>query len=137
MTYLGDQEVGKLSSIRETSRVSGVPLPYLAKILNRLARHRLVRSKRGPSGGVMLGRPASRITVGDIVDAMGGTPEAKQCLLGLADCSDHSPCPVHENWKSIRQILNQALHQKSVSDLVQARNAKLSGLAARRIGPKK
>lgn len=118
MTYLGDQEVGKLSSIREISRAEAIPRPYLAKIVNRLARRKLLRSRRGPLGGVMLGRPASRITVGDIVDAMGGGLQAKQCLLGLAECSDHARCPVHESWKNVRQILTQALHEKTVNDLV-------------------
>lgn len=130
MTCLGEQEVGKLSSIREMSRAADVPMPYLAKIVNRLSRRRLVRAKRGPSGGVMLGRPASRITVGEIVEAMGGRLTNKHCILGLSECSDQTPCPVHESWKSVRQILNQSLHDQTVSDLVRARRAKL-GLAGR------
>lgn len=125
MTYLGEQEPGKLSSIREMSRAADVPLPYLAKIVNRLARHRLVLAKRGPTGGVMLGKPSSRIKVGDIVDAVGGGLDAADCVLGLPECSDQAPCPMHESWKAVRQSLNQTLHQKTVTDLVRARAIKL------------
>ncbi len=126
MTYLGQQEVGKLSSIREISRSADVPMPYLAKIINQLSRKRLVRAKRGPSGGVMLGKPASVVTIGDIVDAMDASLVGKECILGLSKCTDEAPCPVHEDWKGFRQILNQSLHQKTVRDLAQALVAKLA-----------
>ncbi len=130
MTYLGGQEPGKLSSIREISRAMDIPLPYLAKIINRLSRRRLVMAKRGPNGGVMLGKPASGITVNEIVDAMGGSLANKKCILGLADCSDSAPCPVHDKWKSVREILMQSLHEQTITDLVHAFNAK-SALAAK------
>jgi Rrf2 family protein len=126
MTYLGQQEPGKLSSIREISREADVPMPYLAKIINRLSRKRLVNAKRGPSGGVMLGRAASRIHVAEIVEAMGGVLGNKQCVLGLSECTDRMPCPVHESWKEVRQVLNRSLHEQTVCDLVHARQAKLA-----------
>jgi Rrf2 family protein len=72
MTYLGEQEPGKLCSIREIFKAERIPMPYLAKVINRLSKRRMVMARRGPSGGVMLGRQASRITVDDIVNAMGG-----------------------------------------------------------------
>jgi len=125
MTFLGEQEAGKLSSIREISRAAGIPMPYLAKIINRLARRRLVTAKRGPAGGVMLGRPASRITIEEIVEAMGGLPGARECILGIAECGDDVPCPLHESWKSVRQTLIRKMHEETVRDLVRARRAKL------------
>jgi Rrf2 family protein len=126
MTYLGEQEVGKLSSIREISRAADIPEPYLAKIINRLSRRRLVIAKRGPSGGVMLGRPASRITVDEIVNAMGGRFSTRKCVLGFEECNDQTPCPVHDSWKTVRQSLTRTLHDKSVTDLVRARQFKVA-----------
>lgn len=125
MTYLGEQEAGKLSSIREISRAAGIPMPYLAKIINRLSRRRLVVAKRGPTGGVMLGRPASRITIEEIVDAMGGDLAAKRCILGISECGDDVPCPLHESWKSVRKTLTRKMHEETVKDLVRAHRAKL------------
>ncbi len=125
MTYLGEQEVGKLSSIREISRVAYIPMPYLAKIINRLARRRLVIAKRGPAGGVALGRPASRITIEQIVDAMGGLQGAGKCILGISECGDDVPCPLHDSWKSVRESLLQKMREETVKDMVAARRAKL------------
>jgi Rrf2 family iron-sulfur cluster assembly transcriptional regulator len=129
MTYLGEQEPGKLSSIRKISRAERIPMPYLAKIINRLSRGRLVIAKRGPSGGVRLGRPASRITVNDMVNAMGGSLINTECILGISECGDNTPCPVHESWKTVREVLAQTFQQQSVTDLVHARRAKLASAA--------
>jgi Rrf2 family protein len=126
MTYLGEQEVGKVSSTREISSAMAIPMPYLAKIVNRLSRHRLIIARRGPAGGVMLGRPASRITVAEIIEAMGGTLVNRKCILGIAECGDGTPCPVHDSWKSVRELLQAKLHEQTVRDLVHARSLKLS-----------
>ncbi len=125
LTYLGEQEPGKFSSIREISRVEHIPMPYLAKIINRLSTHSIVTAKRGPSGGVTLGRPAGRITVDDILTAMGGSLVNRECILGISECGDHTPCPVHEIWKTVREVLTQSLQEQTVTDLVRARRAKL------------
>jgi Rrf2 family protein len=127
MTYLGEQEVGKLCSIREISRAAGVPMPYLAKIINRLSRRRLVMARRGPSGGIMLGRPASGITIQEIVDALGGDLAAKRCILGISECGDDVPCPLHESWKSVRETLTRKMREETVKDLVTAHRSKLKG----------
>jgi Rrf2 family protein len=126
LTYLGEREPGKFSSIREISRAEHIPMPYLAKIINRLSARHLVTAKRGPSGGVTLGKSASHITVDDIVIAMGGSLVNKECILGISECGDHTPCPVHENWKAVREVLKQTLQEQTVTDLVRARRAKLS-----------
>jgi Rrf2 family iron-sulfur cluster assembly transcriptional regulator len=129
MTFLGGRTSGRFVSIREISRATNISLPFLAKVINRLARRRLVTAKRGPGGGVMLSRPAGRITVSEIVDAMGSTRANKQCILGLSECSDQAPCPVHDNWKGVRQVLLESLHTRTVTDLVRSFEAKqaLSG----------
>ena len=127
MTYLGEQEPGRLSSICKISKAERIPMPYLAKIINRLSARSLVSAKRGPSGGVMLGRPAGEITVDDIVTAMGGSLTNRECILGISECGDSTPCPVHESWKTVRQVLSQTLQEQTVSDLVRARGAKLAG----------
>ncbi len=126
MTYLGEQEPARYSSIREISRAEHIPMPYLAKIINRLSAHHVVAAKRGPSGGVKLGRPPGSITVDDIVTAMGGSLVNKECILGISECGDHTPCPVHESWKTVREVLIQALKEQTVTDLVRSRRAKVA-----------
>jgi len=125
MVYLSDQEPGRLCSIQEISLAADVPRPYLAKIINRLVCGRLVRSKRGPSGGVMLAKPPSVITIRAIMESMDGEREKRRCLLGSYECTDVSACPVHETWKSVRPILDQTLHEQTLAGLAHRQRSKV------------
>ncbi|MEO8055616.1 MAG: Rrf2 family transcriptional regulator [Acidobacteriota bacterium] len=62
---------GKGRGAKDLAEVSGVPAPFLAKILGRLVDRGLLRSRRGRTGGFVLGRPAVEITLADVVLALG------------------------------------------------------------------
>jgi Rrf2 family protein len=61
--------------VKELAEAAGVPAPFLAQVLKRLAHRGLLRSKRGRAGGFVLGRPSSEITVADVVLALDGRDE--------------------------------------------------------------
>ena len=48
-----------------------IPLEYLLRIMQLLVKRRVLKSKRGPGGGFSLGRPLNKITVLDVVEAIG------------------------------------------------------------------
>ena len=132
MTYLADQDEGRLRSIREISEHVEVPLPFLSKIVSTLSRHGLVSSRRGPNGGVMLGRPADRLTVGNIVEAIDGPFDNGRCVLGFAECTGARPCTMHDTWEQVRGKLEQTLHRKTLLELASA--GKNTGNRKRRVG---
>src|SRR4051794_3672380 len=57
----------------------GVPAPYLAKNLQALARAGIVESVSGPKGGYRMARPASEVTMLDVVEAIDGTEPSFRC----------------------------------------------------------
>jgi Rrf2 family protein len=61
---------GKGRGVKDLAAASGVPAPFLAKILGRLVDRGLLRSKRGRTGGFVLGRPAVEITLADVALAL-------------------------------------------------------------------
>lgn len=95
--------------IKDISDRTGISKPYLAKIFFRLGRKGLIHGKRGYKGGVTLSRPASTITVLDIIAAVEGDDWRNRCLLGASHCSDDSPCPLHEFWQKERLKIEQRL----------------------------
>ena len=121
MTYLAEQGAGDLRSIREISERADVPLPFLAKIINTLSHHGLVTARRGPKGGVTLSRSPDEVTVGDIVEAIDGPAGDGTCILGFPECSDVTPCPVHDRWKHVRGEIDRTLHGRTLTDLAHAR----------------
>lgn len=122
--------------IREIALDSGVPAPYLTKLLQKLADADLVTSKRGYKGGVTLKRTASRISLLEISEAIDGRRWLGRCLLGLEECSDVRACPTHAFWKQARTNIEQKLQKTSLADVVAFENQRHSTKATS-IGKKK
>jgi len=117
MVFLAGQPSGKLSGAREISRTEQIPVPFLWKILQNLARQKLIRSFKGVRGGYELARPAMDITLENIIDATDGEDLVEGCVLGLPECSEENPCPLHESWKEVRIKLTAMLEQTTLADL--------------------
>ncbi len=117
MTMLASQEPGHLTGAREISAAERIPIPFLWKILRALTRRRLVRSFKGIRGGYELARPAERISLNDIFLATDGKDFRDACVLGLPECDNQYPCPLHDQWKKIRGNMTQMLDRTSVADL--------------------
>ncbi len=130
MTFLALQPAGKLSGAREIAEAEAIPMQFLWKILQNLARQKLVRSFKGARGGYELARPAGKITVEDVVLAADENSGAQGCVLGLAVCSEEKPCPLHHSWKSIREGVTAMLEKTTLADLADTA-AKNSILAKR------
>ena len=75
-------------SIPAVSSCSLVPKNYLAKIILRLTRAGLVKSKRGAGGGISLACSAQEVSLLEIVEAVEGKHWLSDCLLGLDECTD-------------------------------------------------
>jgi Rrf2 family protein len=117
MTFLAQQPSGKLSGAREIAEAEKIPIPFLWKILQNLARHRLIRSFKGLRGGYELARPASAITLSAVVSATDGLDLSGGCVLGLETCGEENACPLHDTWKRIRNEMSAMLEQNTLADL--------------------
>jgi Rrf2 family transcriptional regulator, iron-sulfur cluster assembly transcription factor len=106
-------------AVQKIARRAGVPAPYLAKIIRALAAGGLVTAKRGFHGGITLARPADKITILEISEAIDGPVFLNQCLLGLEACSDDRACPTHRFWKKERAQIRRNLRGISLADVVE------------------
>jgi len=101
---------------KDIAKCTGVPKPYLAKILNSLVEHNLVTTKRGRTGGFGLARPASQISVLEIAEAVEGASWNSQCILGLPPCSARRKCPLHAFWIKQLTAMRKKLQSITVAD---------------------
>lgn len=108
---------GRWVLARDIAGCTGIPKPYLSKILHSLVRAGLVQAKRGYRGGFALARPGAAISLLDVVKAVEGEAWAPRCLLGLAECSDDRSCPTHAFWSVERERIADELQRISLDDV--------------------
>ncbi len=105
--YVASQKNRKYVSIGEISQNLGISFHFLTKVLQKLTQKNLMTSYRGPNGGIALSKPAAEITLYEIVEAIECDQVFDGCILGLPGCGTLKPCPLHENWATIRGELSQ------------------------------
>jgi len=103
--------------IKDIAEATGLPHPYLAKIIHTLARRGLVVTRRGVGGGVLLSRAALEITLFDIADALDDPLLDQRCMLGNAHCSDERACPAHGFWVDHRAQHVAFLRSSTLADI--------------------
>lgn len=124
MTFLASREPGKRAGAREISGAEHIPMPFLWKILQILTRHRLVRSFKGMHGGYELAAAAHQVPLSAIVSATDGADFRDSCVLGLPECDNRNPCPLHEQWKGVRARMTSMLDETSLADLAHVTKAR-------------
>lgn len=103
--------------IEEISNAIDSPQSFTAKILQLLTRNKIVSSVRGPNGGFYISEKAKKLPARSILQAMGEAEVLEKCVLGLKKCSEIQPCPMHSQYKSIRQQLIQLFVTKTIQQL--------------------
>jgi Rrf2 family protein len=107
-----------LRHISDLAQCSGVPRPYLAKIINALSQHGLVSTKRGYHGGIALARAARDISLLEIVEAVEGNQWLGECLLGMDTCDIFTICPTHDFWARIRREITEELRTTTLASVI-------------------
>lgn len=101
----------------EIAEALGAPRNYLSKLLHQLARAGVLRSERGPRGGFSLAVPAGELTLADVLAPIESERLDQSCLLGRPRCSDDDPCPIHDDWKRLREHIGSFLNDTTIADL--------------------
>lgn len=110
----------RLYSAPELAAALGLGQATVSKILKLLGAQQLVRSVRGARGGYVLGRPASQISIAQIVDALDDQPFGlTECTATPGLCSFESDCRIRSNWQRINAAVRRTLEEVSVADMIQ------------------
>ncbi len=106
--------------VQEIAEALHVPGPSLAKIVQNLRRMGFLTSHKGPRGGVTLARPATELTLFEVIEAVEGYDLMQRCIIGVPGCSERGKhCPLHEQWRGIRTQMLDMLSAQSIDDVAQ------------------
>ncbi|MEO5998856.1 MAG: Rrf2 family transcriptional regulator [Chitinophagaceae bacterium] len=109
-------ENGVNVGIKEIFKGINAPESFIAKILQELSRKGLIQSVKGPNGGFFLDEESKKNTLADIVKTIDGDKLFTGCALGLKNCSEIEPCPLHDEFKVIRQQMHNMLRNSTVAE---------------------
>ena len=105
-------------SPKEISKEIDSPQAFTAKILQDLVRHKVIKSVQGAYGGFEIDKnKIASIKLSQIVEAIDGNGIYLGCGLGLRECNEHHPCPMHDKFKSIRNDLRDMLETTNLEEL--------------------
>ena len=106
-------------SLKTVSQRQDVSLKYMEAIAAALNRANLVISQRGKEGGYRLSRPASDITVAEVLHSTEGSMAAVSCLdAGENGCERAAQCLTLPMWKKLDAVMDNYLSGVSVQDLL-------------------
>lgn len=117
MIYLESLRSKNFVAVRTIGEDLNISATFLAKILKELVANGLVDTYRGPRGGVRLARPASTITVRQVVEAIDGEALFTDCVLGLPECGNDVPCPMHNEWAKTRSQIKETFDSATIARL--------------------
>lgn len=120
-------------SIPEISKAEGLSVPNVAKLMRLLRLGGFVKSVRGQAGGYVLARPAAQVTVGSVLEALGGRlfgPNFCTRHSGRADSCVHLPdCALRPLWATLQELVGSVLNNMTLADLMQPESGVVSLLS--------
>ncbi|CAM4111175.1 RrF2 family transcriptional regulator [Gillisia limnaea] len=117
--YIAMQSLqGNRVNLKEISKEIDSPVAFTAKILQQLAKNDIINSVKGPTGGFEINKKdIDSIKLIHIVSAIDSDKIFNGCGLGLKECNEDFPCPVHFQFKEIRDNLKKMSSETSIYEL--------------------
>ncbi len=114
----------KKIGIKKISEELNLPSPFLGKILQQLAKQKVLISTKGPNGGFALARPANEISLYEIVAIIDGTDIFEECVIGMLVCKKNpemkdSDCPFYKESHKVRGELKMLFQNQTVGAYAQ------------------
>jgi Rrf2 family protein len=104
----------QISSTKMISGKEDIPFDFLEKIILQLEKAKLVKAKKGISGGYFLAKKPNKISVGNIVSAL----EGKKPLVNCIFCDRAKKCAAKNVWGKIQNSMDKTLESIKLSQLI-------------------
>lgn len=116
LTHMASEQ-DRLFASNDLSLATRIPSPTVSKVLQALLGAGVLESIRGAKGGYRLARPASEISVREIINCFEGHIALTECNLDEGECEQLPFCTTSNNWKRINEAVRDALGSISLKDM--------------------
>lgn len=115
--YIANHESQHLCNAKELSEALTIPYKFLTKIMMKLVNADLIISIRGREGGYKLSKPASSITIIEILNHFNEFPDDKQCILGIGVCDSKKKCALHDQWVQPKSMIKKMFEHTTLEHI--------------------
>ena len=113
----------EIVSVKEIAAKEGLSSAYVEKLLRLLGQSGLVHSVRGVKGGYVLNRPASQVTLGEVVRALGKMQTTEHICHAFtgnrADCIHFTDCGIRSVWAGLTTYIQNFFDQTTLASLLE------------------
>jgi Rrf2 family transcriptional regulator, cysteine metabolism repressor len=114
-----DRERGEtVVTVDRIVKIEGLPRVFLRRLLQQLARKKVLNSHRGKGGGFSLRRRPETITIGEIIEIFQGPVDITHCVLGAEACPRKSYCKLRARLKSLNEQITEELRKITIAELL-------------------
>ncbi len=110
-------EMDEKFSIKEIAENIDENEHTVGKLLQKLVKDNIINSSKGPNGGFFITEQQSKNNILQIVNCIDGKEVFKSCGLGLNKCSESHPCPIHNEYKDVRDLFQNLCINTKIHDL--------------------
>lgn len=112
---------GRKIGIKKIAEDLGIPSPFLGKILQTLAKQKVLNSTKGPNGGFSISDKSQDLFLYDIIRIIDGDNLFNQCVISDKSCTEMegNPCSLHKHYAPIREDLKKMFEEHTIQQLAE------------------
>ncbi|MGD0353857.1 MAG: Rrf2 family transcriptional regulator [Dehalococcoidia bacterium] len=113
--------------LKDISARQDISLRYLEQIISPLIAAKLIKSTRGPRGGIALAKPPRKIKLLDIIQVLEGPVAPVECVENPGVCTRAPSCAARDVWTDLARAMHGVLDSTTLQDLVERQREKEPG----------
>jgi Rrf2 family iron-sulfur cluster assembly transcriptional regulator len=116
---INNEDGKKKIGIKRIAKDINIPSPFLGKILQTLAKQKILDSTKGPNGGFSISKQMQKITLYEVIKIIDGNDLFDKCLISKKLCNEHEEpfCLLHYHYQAIRTNIINMFSKHSIADL--------------------
>ena len=110
--------------LKDIAQRQQISLPYLEHLVTPLIAAGIVKSTRGPKGGIWLARPPQEIKLDEVIRLFEGSTAPVECVNSPETCPRSDFCVTRDIWSELKKAVNGVLESTTLQDLLERQKRK-------------
>jgi Rrf2 family protein len=112
------------ATLKDIAQRQQISIRYLEHLITPLVAAGIVRSMRGPRGGIALARSPQKIRLSEVIQLLEGSTAPVECLDNPGVCDRSATCVTRDVWSELRKAMDNVLGSTTIADLVERQKLK-------------